>query len=245
MRTHVEGPLSSGDERVWVGPAVPDYVELVSGSRELLLLDPLAGGEHLAVYRDPYGAGSCGLRSAVNCSVMARLYGADGVVRWEIELARVYSRPTHLEVQDVRLVDGVLYLNEACQSYSRNAGRRCSSLVAVTPETGAVRWRTRPLISNGTFLVLPDFVVAGYGFTAEPDYVSLVRRRDGRVLHRERLGSAPEEIRQVDGGQIEVRDYDGATYRFELTGVGANRPRLRLVAGGPMPRGRLHDLAPP
>jgi hypothetical protein len=241
LRTHVEGGLSAGSERVWTGRPVPAHVKLVEGTRELWILDPVAAGPddrggHLAMYRDPYDAGSCSLRTSVNCATLARRYDAQGAVVWELDLGAVLSRPDHLEVQDIQLVDDVLYLNEACQSYAREAGGRCSSLVAVDPTAGAVLWRSRPRISNQTFVVLDRHIVTTYGFTDERDYLSIVRRSDGHVAHRARLERSATALGwDASAGEVLIHDSDGRSYRFALHGLDSDRPRAQLVSrrGGP------------
>ncbi len=228
MRTHVDGALSAGNERVWVGPPVPRAVELEVGGRELFLLDPVEGG-HLAFYREPYGGKSCTLQTRANCGYLARFYGDDGDgPRWSLDLGTVMSRPSDLEVQDLRYADGVLYFNEACASYSRQAKGRCASLIAWDPATQQVLWRTKPLTSNGRFLVHGELLISGYGFTGEPDAVFLVSRATGRVLSKQRLRTAHETL-AVDGDVLSVVEYSGKTRRFRLVGLGTKRPRMQPI----------------
>jgi outer membrane protein assembly factor BamB len=153
------------------------------------------------------------------------LYGEDGTATWSIDLNAHLSRPDHLEVADIRYANGVLYFNEACQSYSREANGRCSALVAFDPENARVLWRTRPTTSNHELLVLDDqWIVTGYGFTSEKDEVYLVRRTDGRIVNRVRVASAPQSYAAVPGTdppEVTVTLYDGTQPRF-----GVDRSRL-------------------
>src|SRR5262249_4644952 len=121
LRTHVEGPLTRGSPRNWIGPEVPGFVFLVAATRELTLLDP-APHRFVALYRDPYNAASCTLGADKNCSFGVAFFECAGRQRWLLLLDPLFSRPDHLEVQDVRYADGIVYFNEACQSYSREAG---------------------------------------------------------------------------------------------------------------------------
>jgi outer membrane protein assembly factor BamB len=225
LRAHTEGTLTSGSPRRWVGPPVPEHVPLVHGTLELFILDEVDGG-HLAFYRDPYGASSCALSEDRNCAYRAELYAPDGSATWSIDLSAHLSRPTYLEIQDIRYAGGTLYFNEACQSYARQANNRCSALVALDPAAGRVLWRTRPTTSNAEFLVLDDrLIVAGYGFTDEKDEVYLIRRADGRILHRARVPSAPQAYARAAGTdppEVDVTLYQG-TQRFRIE-------RDRLVA---------------
>jgi hypothetical protein len=78
-----------------------------------------------------------------------------------------------------------------------------------------VRWRSPSLVSNAeNFLVIGDDLIAGYGFTAEPDYLYRLRRSDGRVLGRVKLKSGPEHIVEKDG-LLYVRCYNtDAVYKL-------------------------------
>lgn len=228
LRAHVDGALSLQAKRTWVGPPVPAFVPLTSGTLELFLLDPLPDG-FFALYRDPYGASSCKLAGNANCAFEVAAFDCSGRTRFRIPLKAHLSRRDELEVQDARMLDGVVYFNEACQSYSRQAGGRCSSLVALDPVKKKVLWRTPALTSNNRFLVYDRYLVTGYGFTAEPDFLFLVRRSDGKVLEKHALPSAHEEL--IDGentvvAQIEAGKgllfkrvgFDGATGRLEAAG---------------------------
>jgi len=69
-------------------------------------------------------------------------------------------------------------------------------------------WRSPALVANArTFVVTGDLIVAGYGFTAEPDFLYLLDRRSGKVLHQLPVPSAPESIKLRDG-RLHVRTYD-------------------------------------
>jgi len=216
MRSHGSGALTAR-HRTWLGPAVPEYVPERIGTLGLFLLDEVEGG-HLAFYREPYNLGSCGLGNGTNCTYEARLYGRRGEQRWALQLGEVMSRPDQLEIQDIRLAGGVLYFNEACQSYSSGANGKCSSLVAVDPKASRVLWRTPPLVSNGRFLVRGCYIVAGYGFTGEPDAVSVIDRGSGKVLQTIPVSSAPEQytLREDDG--LDVRLYSNTTRQYRMRG---------------------------
>ncbi len=230
LRSHVDGSLSARSERVWVGPQVPGFVPLTHGTAELFVLDPIPDGTFLALYRDPYGASSCTLTERLNCDYSVALFGHCGEELWRVSLGEHLSRVDHLEVQDVRWDHGVLFFNEACQSYSKDAGGRCSSLVAVDPVADTRLWATKPLVSNNRFLVLEDYIVAGYGFSGERDRVSLIRRSDGKVVHRQPVSKAPENITLVEPGVVEVTVYPGdKTVHFRVLS-GDGKAKLQRLA---------------
>lgn len=231
LRSHVDGVLSGPGGRTWIGPAVPDAIPTQLGTLELFVLDRADGG-YLALYREPYGLASCQLGTDDNCAYEVRHYDRRGQLRWALPMDGVLSRPDHLEIQDLRLAGGVLYFNEACQSYARDAGGACSALVAYDPRAREVLWRTPPLVSNGRFVVRGCYLITGYGFTAELDAVKLVDRATGRVRQTVLVSSAPERYRLDEPGLLDVTLYSGATRTYRLDGIDG-------------PAGRLVDLGAP
>ena len=139
---------------------MPAYIPRSLRTLELIVLDPADGG-WLSLYREPYNRPTCALSTSRNCAYVARFYDRRGTLAWSLDLNDLMSRTDHLEVQDIRLRGGVLYFNEACQSYARDAQGQCSSLVAVDPREHRVMWRTAPLTSNGRFRVRGCYIVAG------------------------------------------------------------------------------------
>jgi hypothetical protein len=225
LRTHTTGSLAGAAGRSWTGGQVPSFVPLKVGTLELFLLDEADGG-YLAFYREPYGLGSCGLGGSKNCAYGVRFYDGSHQLAWKLKLDKLMARPDHLEIQDIRLADGVLYYNEACQSYSSGAGGQCSMLVALDPRAGRVLWRTRPLVSNGRFRIRGCYVVAGYGFTNEPDFVFLVERATGKVLQELPVATAPEQMTLIGPDRLDIELYSGTLRRFRLDGIESRGGRL-------------------
>ena len=184
--------------RQTVPEPVPAFVAREMEGLQLFVADRTEEG-WLAFYRGPLG----GAPDAQNVGYRAVLYRRDGGRGWETNLNRFLSRPDRLEIQDIRYADGRLYFNEACQSYSREAGGACSSLLRVNPAAGTVDWRTPPLTSNNVFLLHGPYVIAGYGFTAEPDALFLMDRATGRVLDRQTLDSAHAYL-EIVGDELVV-----------------------------------------
>jgi hypothetical protein len=163
----------------------PAYLRREMDGLQLFVADATPDG-WLAFYRGPLG----GAPNDGNVRYRALLYRPDGSAAWDVELNRFLSRTDRLEIQDIRYAGGRLYFNEACQSYSREAGGACSALVRVDPVQGTVDWRTAPLTSNNVIALRGPYVAGGYGFTDEADFVVLVDRATGRVLDRQPLDSA-------------------------------------------------------
>ena len=103
---------------------------------------------------------------------------------------------------------GLVYVSNAHLTYARTTNGRNAYITAIDPEQGKAVWRSPALVANArTFVVTDDLIVAGYGFTAEPDFLYLLDRRTGRVLDRLEVPSAPEVIR-LRGDRLLVRTYD-------------------------------------
>ena len=67
---------------------------------------------------------------------------------------------------------------------------------------------TSPAIwHSGDHFLAGNVILSGYGFTAEPDYLYAIDRRDGRVLARLLLPSMAEHL-SLHGRTLTVRTYD-------------------------------------
>lgn len=107
-----------------------------------------------------------------------------------------------------REIGGVLYISNSHLTYAKGANRRNAYLSAIDLRTKRTLWRSPALVANArTFVVAGDLIVAGYGFTAEPDFLYLLDRRTGRVRDRLLVPSAPETIK-LRGGLVHMRTYD-------------------------------------
>ena len=78
-----------------------------------------------------------------------------------------------------------------------------------------ILWRSPALVSNArNFVVHGDVIVAGYGFTQEPDFLFVIDKHTGQILHKKKVKSGPEFIFEKNG-MLHVRTYD-RDYVFEL-----------------------------
>jgi len=246
LRTHVEGSLGappagrnhpSYKGRQWAGPEVPAFVPLTIGTLELFILDPDPEADrYLALYRDPYGSGTCALGDRTNCAFEARVYDCSGKLLASLPLAKYFSAKDGLELQDVRLANDTLYFNEACQSYSKENAGKCSALVAVDIKSKRLLWRTKHLVSNNVFLVTPKYLVTGYGFTSEPSALFLVRRSDGTVVVKQPLkeviwpGGNHDALELLPGNLLKVGLYEHPEDAvLQLEGLDGAKPRFHVV----------------
>ncbi len=110
--------------------------------------------------------------------------------------------------------DGVLYVCNGGGSYAKEVGGKKGFLSALDAASGRLLWRSDPLVCNSTFVLAGDYLITGYGFTAEPDFLFVVRRSDGKTMSKSPVDSGPDSI-TVDGARLLVETYD-RSYVFEL-----------------------------
>ncbi len=104
--------------------------------------------------------------------------------------------------------DGILYVSNSHLTYARESRGMNAYITAVRAGTDLVLWRSTPLVANAfTFEVVGDFVVSGYGFTGERDFIYVMNRVTGDVAQRISLKAAPEYILRK-GDRLYVRGYN-------------------------------------
>jgi hypothetical protein len=158
------------------------------------------------------------------------LYGENGIARYLVGASNrthrlryafdfdTFIRPPRARAGDEELVDegvewareqdGVLYVETSHLTYADASYGRNGYIAAVDLRTRKILWRSRALVANArTFVLAGDFIVSGYGFTMEPDYLYVLDRRTGRAITRLVLPSAPERIVRR-GSRLYVRTYD-------------------------------------
>jgi hypothetical protein len=112
------------------------------------------------------------------------------------------------EVVYAREAADVLYAETAHSTYAKSSYGLNAYLNAVDLKTRKLRWRSPALVANaGNFVLLGDTLIAGYGFTSEPDYLYAIDRRTGRMRGRLLLPSSPERIAR-HGNVLTVDTYD-------------------------------------
>ena len=111
--------------------------------------------------------------------------------------------------------DGVLYVSNGHRTYASESKGKNAYLTAIDLKTGNILWRSRPLVSNArNFEIVGNVIVAGYGFTREPDFLYLIDRKTGEVIAKRPLKTGPDYILEK-GGKLYVRVYD-TDYVFEV-----------------------------
>jgi hypothetical protein len=103
----------------------------------------------------------------------------------------------------------VLYVSHGHRTHAKSSQGMNAYLSAIDTRTGKPLWHSAPLVANATnFTFLgDDYLVTGYGFTAEPDFLYVLRAKDGTAAAKFPLKSGPTHI-LTRGGRLYVRTYD-------------------------------------
>ena len=87
-----------------------------------------------------------------------------------------------------------VFVRLSFNGYAHEIGGRGNYLVALDLCTHDVKWRSADLSSNSPFVVLERYVITGYGFTAERDWLYVLDRGSDAVVQRVALPKAPEAL---------------------------------------------------
>lgn len=101
-----------------------------------------------------------------------------------------------------------LYVSLQFNGYAREIKRNGNRVVALDLCRHSREWVSASLVSNAAMLLWGDYLITGYGFTAEPDYLFALDRHTGKVVQRVKVATGPSELR-VQDGVLYVRLYDG------------------------------------
>jgi hypothetical protein len=113
------------------------------------------------------------------------------------------------------LRDGALYVMSGNRTYARSSRGHNAYVTKLDARTGRLLWRSDPLTANASnFVIWKGFVITGYGFTAERDFLYALDGGSGAVVRREPLKKGPEFLVEK-GGKLYVRTYS-LDYVFAL-----------------------------
>jgi len=104
--------------------------------------------------------------------------------------------------------DGVLYVEHAANTYTKEAKGQTGYMTALDIATGEMLWRSAPLVSNGqNFAIVRGGLLCGFGFTAEPRFMFVLDRATGLKKQTLPTSTTPNII-IPKGNAIYVRGYD-------------------------------------
>jgi hypothetical protein len=122
---------------------------------------------------------------------------------------------THQYIHWASQVEDILYVSHGHNTYARSSKGRTGYVTAINIKDNRVLWTSPALISNSrNFEIIDDYLITGYGFTEEPDFLYVLRRKTGDVTQKIPLKSGPDYIIRKNN-DIFVRTYD-TDYIFRI-----------------------------
>ena len=113
-----------------------------------------------------------------------------------------------------KVVDDTLYVAIGHNTYA-SSEPKSSYIVAIDLNTNEVIFRSQPLVSNAmNFQIVDDTIICGYGFTAEPDFIYLLDRYNGKMIEQIPVNSGPDQFEIVDD-TLYVATYNTA-YEYKI-----------------------------
>jgi hypothetical protein len=207
-------------------------------ARNHLLLNEHRGDLPAAMPREIHGAPV--RRTIVSGGHILAIYGADfsktlfvvgatedGNVEYAFDFSNYRLAPRNIHTErnyvEQRIVwaeqeGDVLYVSHGHSTYASSSYGMNGYVSAIDVRTGKALWHSAPMVSNSrNFTFLGDsYLVTGYGFTAEPDHLYLLRAKDGVAIARVPVKSRPEYILPYRD-RVWVRTYN-TDYVFNVVG---------------------------
>jgi hypothetical protein len=191
---------------------VPDFVP--KEFRGLMLIRAIRSGDRLLlIYGENFSGGLMLL--AQNTKNRKIEYALDFS-----NYRRLPGTPVHPGSSDQKIrfafqIDNTLYVSHGINGYAQEALGRTAYVSAIDVSRLKPLWHSAPLVSNAAnFEFVGDYLITGYGFTQEPDFLFMLRRRDGQAVEKIPLKSAPEFIIR-QGERVYVRTYN-TNYIFKI-----------------------------
>lgn len=152
------------------------------------------------------------VRDAVGDALGAFDFGAYRHGPKDVPADRMFSEQ---EVTWAQVQDGVLFACTSHLTYARSSGGLNAFITAIELSSGELMWQSQPLVCNSrNFLLRDGWIITGYGFTAEPDFLYVLDARTGKVASTIKLKSGPSVI-LAKSDELYVRTYN-RDYVFEL-----------------------------
>lgn len=119
----------------------------------------------------------------------------------------VATESIDLELRYALAADGVLYVEHLHNGYTKDAKGQTGYLTAFDLGSGEMLWHSAPQVCNvQNFIVLGGALVCGYGFTAEPRYLTVIDRATGVTKQKTQISTTPD-LFVPKGESIYVRGY--------------------------------------
>ncbi len=124
-------------------------------------------------------------------------------------------RFVYQSIEYAKIDNGILYFATYHNTYAKDSKGKNGYISALDLKSKKLLWQSRPLvIRTENFLLYKNWIISGYGFTLERDYLYILDKISGKTLKKYPLKSAPEYIVRK-GRKLYVRTYN-RDYIFKL-----------------------------
>lgn len=165
-----------------------------------------SGDRYLAIYGPDYAGGT-----------LVAGFDDDGEMQFAFDFTDYAYAPRNVE-SDREFVEqrvmwaeakgDVLYVSHGHRTYAKSSQGMNAYVTAIDLRTGKALWHSAPLVANAAnFAFAGDHLITGYGFTAEPDFLYVLRAKDGVAVSKVPVKSGPSFIVKK-GDRLYVRTYD-------------------------------------
>lgn len=119
------------------------------------------------------------------------------------------------DVSNFTLQNGILYFSFYHRTYAYSSHGMNGYISALDTDSNKISWISKPLVCNANFIIDGDYIITGYGFTDEPDFLYILDKSNGSIISKTSLANGPDLI-GINGNHIFVRTYS-YEYDFVLT----------------------------
>jgi len=103
---------------------------------------------------------------------------------------------------------GILYVSHCHRTYASSSRGLNAYITAIDLKDYSIIWRSQPLVSNTrNFELRGDFIITGYGFTDEPDFLYVLDKATGEKVGRYPVKTGPDYVISRNDSLF-VRTYD-------------------------------------
>ena len=115
-------------------------------------------------------------------------------------------------VSNFTLQNYILYFSFYHRTYAYSSQGMNGYISALDTDSNNISWISKPLVCNANFIIDGEYIITGYGFTDEPDFLYILDKSNGSIISKTPLANGPEII-GINGDHIFVRTY---SYEYEF-----------------------------
>ena len=118
----------------------------------------------------------------------------------------------NFEISNFTLQNKILYFSFYHRTYAVCSHGMNGYISALETESNKIKWLSKSLVCNANFIIDGDYIITGYGFTDEPDFLYILDKYNGSIISQTPLANGPEII-GINKNHIFVRTY---SYEYDF-----------------------------